>query len=177
MIVTCKDCGVVGEQAKGQGNLCPACSLAYQRDYRKKNKKRLKQYYADKFLRMRKDPKWVASERKRGREYWYRLRHEVIMAYGGYRCACCGEAEPKFLGIDHSNNDGAKHRRSMGFLNRNGRDGSGGPTWKWLKDNKYPSGFQVLCMNCNFGKARNGGICPHRTSQENRVKTGEAQTG
>ena len=31
---------------------------------------------------------------------------------------------------------------------------------KWLKDNGYPSGFQVLCMNCNHAKYRNGGVLP-----------------
>ena len=24
------------------------------------------------------------------------------MAYGGYKCTCCGETEPKFLSIDHT---------------------------------------------------------------------------
>lgn len=33
---------------------------------------------------------------------------------------------------------------------------------QWLKDNKYPKGFQVLCTNCNTGRHRNGGICPHK---------------
>ena len=82
-----------------------------------------------------------------------RTRDLVFEAYGGYKCVCCGETEPKFLSIDHINNDGAKHKKKT---NSN--------LYRWLKKNDYPSGFQVLCMNCNCGKYRNGGICPHKTS-------------
>ncbi len=32
--------------------------------------------------------------------------------------------------------------------------------YKWLRDAGYPDGFQVLCMNCNHAKYRNGGILP-----------------
>lgn len=85
------------------------------------------------------------------------IRDEVFSAYGGYRCACCGEEEKKFLTIDHVNNDGAKHRKELGTL-----IGRGGTAFQsWLRKNEFPPGFQVLCYNCNCGKARNGGICPH----------------
>ena len=36
----------------------------------------------------------------------------------------------------------------------------------WLKNNNFPEGFQVLCFNCNCGKARNKGICPHSGKTE-----------
>ncbi len=32
----------------------------------------------------------------------------------------------------------------------------------WLKANNFPPGFQTLCHNCNIGKHRNKGICPHK---------------
>lgn len=32
---------------------------------------------------------------------------------------------------------------------------------EWLARHKYPEGFQLLCWNCNCGRAINGGICPH----------------
>lgn len=31
------------------------------------------------------------------------------------------------------------------------------------KKNHYPPEFQVLCINCQFGKKYNNGICPHQT--------------
>ena len=79
------------------------------------------------------------------------LRELVLVAYGR-QCICCGEAEPRFLTIDHIENDGVIQRKSHGV---------GAHFWRWLIKRGFPDGFQVLCMNCNFGKAMNGGICPH----------------
>ena len=31
----------------------------------------------------------------------------------------------------------------------------------YLKKNNYPDGFQVLCWNCNLGRAHYG-VCPHK---------------
>lgn len=84
-----------------------------------------------------------------------KLRLEVFNAYGGPHCQCCGEDEILFLTIDHINDDGAAHRKTLP------RTYSGGKFYKWLKRNKYPSGFRVLCFNCNCGRQRNGGVCPH----------------
>ena len=89
------------------------------------------------------------------REIDRRYKTAAYEAYGGFICACCSETMVQFLSIDHVNNDGGNHRK--GVPRRN--------LYKWLKANNYPPGFQILCMNCNFGKARNGGICPHKTSE------------
>ena len=82
------------------------------------------------------------------------VRDEVYAAYGGYKCACCGETEKLFLSIDHINNDGAEHRRTHKLK-------TGEQLHRWLRRNNFPSGFQVLCMNCQWGK-RDGGVCPHQ---------------
>lgn len=91
-----------------------------------------------------------------------KIRGRVITAYGG-RCACCGETEPKFLTLDHKNNDGAEHRRQINSeLKAKGRTGGRSYTLlKWAIDNNYPDTLQILCYNCNCGKERNGGTCPH----------------
>lgn len=94
----------------------------------------------------------VKDKRKR-----IKLRDAAFEAYGGYVCKCCGETEKLFLQIDHVNNDGAKHRREVFGK----KSGSGQNIYRWLRDNNFPEGFQVLCANCNLGKHRNGGICPH----------------
>ena len=39
---------------------------------------------------------------------------------------------------------------------------SGYMTYKWLRKNGFPPGFQVLCMNCQHGKRMCRGICPHQ---------------
>lgn len=84
------------------------------------------------------------------------MRDRVFEAYGGYCCACCGEKERAFLTIDHIHNDGCKHRKEIGQSN----------CYRWLRDNDYPSGFQVLCMNCQWGRKNCNGVCPHQTKRE-----------
>lgn len=82
------------------------------------------------------------------------LRKEILSAYGG-KCNCCGESQPLFLEVDHSKNDGFEHRSKIGRGSK--------PFYGWLKRNSFPkNGFQLLCANCNQGKHRNGGICPHK---------------
>lgn len=90
------------------------------------------------------------------RKHRKKLRDQVFTHYGD-KCVCCDETEPLFLTIDHINNDGAAHRRSM----PNGRQATSERIYRWLRDNNFPDGFQILCMNCNLGKQRNGGTCPH----------------
>ncbi len=141
--------------------------VKYQREYRAKNKEKLQAYWREKNARDRQNPEWAEKERKRGRAYWAKLKDDAIMAYGGYQCRCCGETEPKFLNLDHVFNDGSAHRKKIG--NR----GSG--IFKWLRDHGYPAGFQILCFNCNMGKARNGGVCPHASSHANQVNSGEVR--
>ena len=92
------------------------------------------------------------------RERKQKLRHEVISHYsdGKCNCACCGEDEFYFLSLDHINGGGHKHRRLLG------KDGIN--FYAWIKKIGYPEGYQILCMNCNWGKRMNpnGEICPHQ---------------
>lgn len=77
----------------------------------------------------------------------------VYEHYGGYICACCGETEEAFLTIDHMNNDGYQHRKEMKSLN----------ITDFLYYNSMPEGYQVLCYNCNCGRAKTPDkICPHK---------------
>lgn len=106
-------------------------------------------------------------QRITGKEWNARVRDEVYAAYGGPICACCGETEPNFLTIDHINNDGHLHRKNTpGATN----------LYTHLRARGFPSGFQVLCMNCNFGKARNKGVCPHKSRQEGSETIAQAST-
>lgn len=112
--------------------------------------------------RDRRNSQWVTH-----RDKWKplrKLRHqalklEVFEAYGGAVCACCGERHMEFLSVDHVNNDGAKHRKEMGW--KDGTGGGGGNIYGYLKTRNFPSGFRVLCMNCNFAYGH-GGTCPHQ---------------
>lgn len=87
---------------------------------------------------------WINKRRKK-------IKQIVVEHYGG-ECACCGEKEVAFLTVDHINNDGAEHRKEVKHTRM----------YVWLRQNGYPPGYQILCWNCNCGRAINGGICPHK---------------
>lgn len=80
-------------------------------------------------------------------------RLAALNAYGGPapECSCCGESGIQFLALDHVHGGGGRHRKETG----------GGGFYAWLRRNNYPSGFQILCHNCNMGRQLNGGVCPH----------------
>ncbi|MGM2776559.1 hypothetical protein, partial [Bacillus cereus group sp. Bce015] len=61
-----------------------------------------------------------------------------------------------FLSIDHIANNGAAERKSGAY------GGSGTAFYLWLRKQGFPSGYQVLGMNCQVGKHKNGGVCPHQ---------------
>lgn len=153
----CSKCDAEFEKTwEAPRNTCNPCNTKYQREYMREYRLKNKDFEIERHKQRMSDPVYVEWNRKRSRKYWADLRHSAILAYGGYECACCGETEPKFLTLDHVNNDGAQHRKEIG--NR------GAGIFKWLRDNEYPTGFQILCMNCNHGKALNKGICPHKSS-------------
>jgi hypothetical protein len=87
------------------------------------------------------------------------LKKQAMIGYysnNEFVCACCGLADDiDFYSIDHINNDGNKHKRREGFTS----------LYDWLIRNNLPSGFQVLCHNCNTAKRINGGLCPHKQAQ------------
>ncbi len=101
---------------------------------------------------------------RRDREHIYDLvkknikaiRLEVFEAYGGARCACCGEDGYDFLTLDHRHGGGGKHRRKLGGSLM---------VYRWLIKKGFPQGYQVLCWNCNAAK-RALGECPHARRAE-----------
>ena len=99
-----------------------------------------------------------ASRHKVYRVERYQKAKDSVFAHYGESCACCGERESVFLTIDHITGGGTKHVKSLA---KNFYD--------WLVVNGFPSGFQTLCYNCNVGKYRNGGTCPHQTMPQSKT--------
>lgn len=97
--------------------------------------------------------------KERGREFRRQLKEKVISHYsqGKNECACCGEKHTEFLTIDHINGGGYRHTQEIGKR--------GNCFYKWLIENNYPEGFQVLCYNCNCAKGHFI-YCPHKKQQE-----------
>jgi len=98
---------------------------------------------------------------RKSHEKWRaQLIKEVFEHYGGVppKCICCGETIFEFLTIDHLKGGGTKHRKE---LKRNGDH-----FYLWLRQNNFPLGFQVLCYNCNCGRARTlNKTCPHKLNR------------
>lgn len=94
----------------------------------------------------------LPQHKKRCREWRGRLRASVLAAYGGAICACCGVTEDAFLSLDHIHGGGFKHRQ-VEDVKRAG-------LYRWLKNNNFPPGYRVLCMNCNHAIGIKG-HCPH----------------
>ena len=88
----------------------------------------------------------------RQKHEYVNLKHLVIDGYGGC-CKCCGETISTFLTVDHIHNDGAKERNQANYSLLN--------LYRRIILEDFPPEYRLLCFNCNCGRAKNGGICPH----------------
>lgn len=82
------------------------------------------------------------------------IKLRVINHYsnGSLACECCNENKIEFLTVDHVLNDGALSRR----IDKGQRT-----IYRWILKNNFPSGFRILCMNCNLSIGV-WGFCPHK---------------
>lgn len=104
-------------------------------------------------------------ERVKERQGIYRKgrRLKVLTYYSGGtpKCACCGETILEFLCLDHTNGGGNKHRKTLG-------DPSGTSIYQWIIKNNFPTGFRVLCYNCNNAYGHYG-KCPHQKESSQKL--------
>lgn len=128
----------------------------YLRKYHKEQKKnnpeytlRKKKYYQkNKNYFKKKSREWYNKNKEKKAKEWKEKRKTVLEHYGS-KCGCCGESINQFLAIDHIDNNGAEHRKTLKIN-----------IYDWLIRNKFPKGFQILCHNCNNAKSFYG-MCPH----------------
>lgn len=81
---------------------------------------------------------------------------KTVFDYYGWICNCCGETGRTFLTIDHVNNDGHKQK------SKNGVRLSGMHLYLVIIKEGFPNKYQILCMNCNWSKRMNNGMCEHK---------------
>jgi hypothetical protein len=150
----CKVCGeskLISEFAKFR-QTCSVCynKLENERYYNshEHKKQQARQHYEKNKDRILAERRVKAAKKRRE---W---KEKVLQHYGN-QCACCGISEQVFLTIDHVNGGGTQHRKKVTKAT--------GHFYKWLVDNGYPDGFQVLCWNCNWAKHYLG-VCPHQGS-------------
>jgi hypothetical protein len=90
------------------------------------------------------------------------LKLEVLTAYGGPVCFCCGENRLECLSIDHVNGLGARHRRE----NHKAKN-----LCIWLRQNNFPTGFRAACHNCNFSAGHHPSkLCVHERERATIVQ-------
>jgi len=159
-------------QGDGFGAHCKECHKIYSHNgYLKKRKEIGDEKWREKgrevMMRWRKNNPQKALEKSRFYREKYRekyrenrrkklldLTKSVYKKYGG-KCTCCNESNWRFLSLDHVKNDGFLHRKTTTVRHLS----------EWAYKNNYPDTLQLLCFNCNLGRAMRGGkdkICPHK---------------
>ena len=144
---TCVKCGITKplnlfvkckQNASGRTTACKECRAkdSAKRYHRKPLKERVRH------------PGVHAARKKRDQE--------AVFNHYGRTCECCGESHLKFLTVDHIEKIGTKKREKEGQTN----------IYRFLVRRGMPSGFRILCFNCNCGRDRNGGICPHQEGSQ-----------
>jgi len=145
---------------------------AWQRNYYKKNKEKIKKRVAD--WQKANPERFHASTRSRNKTRKYR----VLSHYSKKQsksdvpcCSCCGENEFLiFLTIDHVH--GRKYTDD--YMRPKGKKSpknwkmamTGNLLYMKLERLNYPSGYRVLCWNCNSARDNQPDkICPHQRSK------------
>ena len=164
---TCRVCGKSGpaDQFAPGRNKCKPCHNAWHRDYfasspeqrekRKISSARWQKTNSGLAATKEKNLKYYAAHREERvanvRVWCAKLWDGLLEKYGSV-CVCCGETQRLFLTIDHVNRNGAEDRA---------KHGGHRPLYYWMSQQPRLPDYQVLCYNCNCGRERNGGICPH----------------
>jgi len=113
-------------------------------------------YLRNREMLKEKNKLWALTHPDRVKECKRKRKHEIRLeclrhySNGIPRCECCGETLIEFLGIDHINGGGSRHRKEI----------KGGDICSWLKTRNFPKGYRVLCYNCNLSRGFYG-YCPH----------------
>ena len=80
-------------------------------------------------------------------------RAAVIEMYGG-ACVCCGLRNPKYLELDHKNDDGNEERKQLGS------SGCGSRFFVLVLRQPRRGDLQLLCYFCHKVKTLSGGCTP-----------------
>ena len=141
------------------------CQVCYNHYWRKNNLKTYKEIRHKSYIKIK------ATDNDRllryARNTQMRLKSKIMAAYGG-KCACCGEPNEKFLTLNRiKNNDEIKCGRKF-----KGNGTNVGVYRQAIKE-KCSAAFQLLCWNCSYGTAKNGGVCPHKNNAiaSSKIKT------
>lgn len=112
--------------------------------------------------RYRVSPSGRVAHARAEKKYADTLKRKVIALFCGSEAHCqcvgCHTAAICFLSIDHIKGNGKEQKTSGGWRQVSKS------LWLWIlkyykRHKKLPSGFQILCLNCNYTK-RQSSCCP-----------------
>ncbi len=129
---------------------CKSCRSKYNKDWRKNNPDKVK-HNAQKH-----STKNSAKTRAYQRQYARNIKKKVMHHYspnGTCQWPGCDWNNIDALSIDHINDNGVQHRRTL--YKEKGRRGGGNRFYLWIIKNNFPEGLQVLCMNHQWVKRAN----------------------
>ena len=126
-------CWRCSQQAEGGYKSCSRC--------RKHERERYAKIPKEKKRKRSSTPAQKANSRLQAKKK-QRIKHDMVFDHYGRVCVRCGNKDIDVLTIDHIDNQGSKHRDKIGNSGLYG----------WIIKNNFPSGFQVLCRNCNWKK-------------------------
>lgn len=128
--------------------------LEYAEQHRQRQREKYWKYH-DKYIAEQRKRNATPEAKEASKLRKQKARTQVLNHYsnGDIKCKCCSEKELSFMSLDHINDNGWIHRKTVKQIR-----GSG--IYFWLIRNGLPEGYQVLCMNCNFAKGILG-YCPH----------------
>ena len=139
-----------------QGRACKPCKALYMREWLESNHERVQAQRVIRYqTKCKGNPEYIKAKKEQYAKYYARLKAEVFAHYGG-QCYCCKLADPRFLTIDHADDDGAKYKHP------GGKRIAGTSQLRMIKVAGFPSNIRLACWNCNCGRAYNNGICPHQ---------------
>lgn len=99
-----------------------------------------------------------AKTHKTSMQSHYRYQN-IVYDYYGRKCSCCGEDNPLFLTMDHING-----RKDTPEKKKTGAHAVMHIA-RAIILGEPRTDIRILCFNCNCGRHRNGGICPHEVKQ------------
>lgn len=151
-----KSCGCLKSSLmQGEMITCKVCGLnKTHKDFYYKQKSKSKTRHNS----CKECMKPINNKKKQDRDKANRLI--TLIHYGGNppKCSCCREKHVEFLVFDHIDGGGNAHSKQIKKRKLH----------IWLRLNNFPSGFRVLCSNCNssFGSY---GYCPHQKHGSKRI--------
>lgn len=121
--------------------------------WRKEERERNKVKYINYGKNYRKSEKYDNNKvkgifKEAAKNHKIKLKLDILSNYsnGIPKCNICNEVNIEFLTIDHIYGCSKELRKQQG---------TGHNLYRWLKNNNYPLGYQVLCWNCNCKKSMN----------------------